>query len=164
MTRTARVAASEPVSDILREGTRLKVSESGRRRVARRFALYDLRRWCVRHAIAVLAGVCLTGSPVAFGHPVSGAPLARPMTGRPCTRETRAFGAPALGCTAVYGLCTEVYGFCTAVYGFLYGDVRYFMRWRTVIGCPPSHLGKAHPNGRVTQNMTNTFPANRSEK
>ena len=61
MTQTARVPAPEPVSDILREVPRLKVSESSGRRVACRFALYDLRRWCVRHAIAVLAGVCRTG-------------------------------------------------------------------------------------------------------
>ena len=42
MTQTVRVPAPEPVSDILREATRLKVTEPSRRHVVRRFALYNL--------------------------------------------------------------------------------------------------------------------------
>ena len=149
MTQTARVPAPEPVSDILREVPRLKVSESSGRRVACRFALYDLRRWCVRHAIAVLAGVCRTGSPVAFRNPASVAALSRPIPERRCA------------CDGVYGSVRFLYGSVR----FLYGGVRFFVRRCTVFHTAvygfrmdPSDLGRTHPNDPVTQKMTNGVP------
>ena len=85
MTQTARVPAPEPVSDMLREATRLKALEP--RRLAPLFALYDLPRWCVRHALWMFACVCRVGCPVAFRKPVSGPPL-----------SGRASRARVLGC------------------------------------------------------------------
>ena len=97
MTQTARVSAPEPVSDMLREATRLKALEP--RRLAPLFALYDLPRWCVRHALWMFACACRVGCPVAIRKPVSGPALSGPIP----DRLWHTCRARVLGCADVCG-------------------------------------------------------------
>ena len=161
MPRTVEVPARGPLSDLLRKAARveplppsakflygsvaqsvlgrLKVPEPRHRRIAPCFALHDLPRRCVRHAIKMLAGVGRDGTVVPFReravrNPVSTVKAESP----PYALHTRLarLARRQSGRTAAYGLCTVLYGLCTVSVRFVYGF------WD---GLPQPRLPRRHP-------------------
>ena len=95
VTHTARVPARESVFEFLYRTIAgglvhcLNVSEP-RHRLARCPALYDLRHWCVRHALRMVAALRRGGFREALRRPRSGGPFARQRRDRSRARLARA--------------------------------------------------------------------------